>query len=140
MKEIKKSIGSRLRGNDAFSLVELIVVVTIIAVISVVGLVSFTGANKKARDNRRQADLEKLRIALEMVRQVGTTYPSAFAEEPVGLVPGYIQILPTDPKSGSYRYAVAGGQYTFTLDAKMEDLGSTNGDYGLGYNYRVTNP
>ena len=123
-----------------FSLVELIVVVTIIAVISVVGLVSFTGANKKARDNRRQADLEKLRIALEMVRQVGTTYPSASAEEPVGLVPNYIQILPTDPKSGSYRYAVAGGQYTFTLDAKMEDLGSTNGDYGSGYNYRVTNP
>jgi len=46
-----------------FSLVELIVVVTIIAVISVVGMVSFTGANKKARDNRRQADLEKIRIS-----------------------------------------------------------------------------
>lgn len=115
-------------------------VVTIIAVITVVGLVSFTGANKKARDSRRQADLEKMRIALEMARQVGTTYPAASAELPTGLVPDFIQVMPVDPKSGSYRYAVAGGQYTFTLDAKMEDLGSTNGDYGGGYNYRVTNP
>ena len=65
----------RIKSQKGFSLIELIVVITIIALISVAGMVSYSGTNKKSRDARRVADLEKMRIALEMIRQVGTTYP-----------------------------------------------------------------
>ncbi|MFA6518673.1 MAG: type II secretion system protein [Candidatus Shapirobacteria bacterium] len=123
-----------MKSKRGFSLIELVVVITIMAVITALVSVSFAGAGKRGRDSRRMADLEKIRVALEMIRQVGVTYPS----DDDRLVPDYIQALPKDPKGGSYLYS--GGGYVYTLDATMEDVGSTTGDYGGGYNYRVTNP
>lgn len=128
-----------MKTKKAFSFIELIVVVTIIAVISLVGVISYGPAQKKSRDSRRISDLEKIRMALEMVRQVGTTYPSASGGIPNGLVPGYLQTYPTDPKPGSPYLYTRVTPYTYYLDAQMEDLGSTTGVYG-SYNYRVTNP
>ncbi|MFA7300924.1 MAG: type II secretion system protein [Candidatus Shapirobacteria bacterium] len=122
--------------NKGFTLVELLVVMTIIVVISSVAMVSYVGSGKKARDSRRIADLEKIRLSLEMAKQVGSTYP-------VSLTPletmNYLSKLPVDPKTGLYRYAVVNNNFGYTLDATMEDLGSTNGSYSSGYNYRVTN-
>lgn len=124
----------------AFSFIELIVVVTIVAVLSLVGIVNYSSANKKSRDARRISDLEKMRMALEMIRQVGTTYPASIS----ALAPTYIQTVPTEPKGGtwgSYLYAQLNSGYGYQLTARMEDLGSTNGSYGSGvYNYRVYNP
>ena len=96
----------------------------------------------KSRDSRRQSDLERVRLALEAMRQTGTTYPSVITS----LTPNYIQAIPSGPKGDTYSYLIVVGSnnYKYTLDAKMEDLGSTNGSYGAGCggtcNYRVTNP
>lgn len=129
-----------MNKKNGFTLIELIVVITIIMVVSVAGVVSFTGINIKSRDSRRQSDLERIRLALEAMRQTGTTYPSSINS----LEPDFIQEIPTGPKGGAdtYRYLIVGGSsnYKYTLDAKMEDLGSTTGSYGSGYNYRVVNP
>ena len=51
-----------MKNKKGFTLIELIVSITIIAVLTVAGVISYGGANKKARDNRRMADLEKIRI------------------------------------------------------------------------------
>jgi len=123
--------------KNGFSFIELIVVMTIIVVISTVALVNYTGSSKKARDTRRVSDLEKIRMSLEIARQTGATYPQLI----VGLETGnYLSKLPVDPKTNiNYRYIPTADYFNYTLDSKMEDLGSTNGDWGLGYNYRVTN-
>lgn len=131
------------KNNDkkAFSFIELIVVVTIIAVLSMVGVVSYGSINKKSRDSRRISDLEKMRLALESMRQVGTTYPLAISGSPTGLSPNFIQALPKDPKNGTYFYTQLSSGYQYTIWATMEDLGSTTGSYGAGtYNYEVTSP
>lgn len=123
--------------RKAFTFIELIVVITIIAVISIMGAVSYSATNKKSRDARRISDLEKMRMSLEMMRQVGVTYPSSANN----LVPTYLQYLPLDPKTNAvYWYTIGTSGYTYTLRAQMEDVGSTNGSYGSGYNYQVTNP
>lgn len=129
------------RENKGFSLVELVVVMTIIMVITAVGLVSFQSANVKSRDGRRQADLEKIRISLEMARQVGNTYPSTASIQSV-LVPTYMQVWPSDPKTGwSYNYSRE-SDYRYYLEARLEgsgsDLGTSCGT--VICNYRVTNP
>ncbi|MDP4009401.1 MAG: prepilin-type N-terminal cleavage/methylation domain-containing protein [Candidatus Shapirobacteria bacterium] len=129
--------------EHGFSLIELIVVVTIISVITVIGVISFNGAQKKARDGRRMADLEKIRIALEMEKQVGSTYPAALS---VLETNERLQLVPQDPKGfGTYPYT--GSNYLYTVYAFMEDAGSTNfsGDgtvcgTGGNCNYKVTNP
>lgn len=122
-------------SRNGFTLVELLVVVAIIIIMSTVAMVSYAGSGKKARDSRRISDLEKVRLALEMVRQVGNTYPATASVQTV-LVPTYLQAWPTDPKSGSYTYTRGGTGYTYTLNATMEDAGSTN----IPGFYQVVNP
>jgi hypothetical protein len=101
-------------------------------VISVVGVLSFSTANKKSRDSRRSSDLEKIRIGLEMIKQVGNTYPAALTT----LVPNYMQQIPSNPKGNAYVYTPV-GNYRYTLSVEMEDTGSTN---MVGMIYQVTNP
>lgn len=139
------------KGNfdNGFTMIELIVVITIIAVITVAGIVNFTEANKKARDNRRMSDLEKIRIALELIRQAGTTYPISTLG---GTVPavletgGYLQDIPNGPKGDKYYYISTSSNFKYNLRASMEGLGNTTGSYagscgvGVTCNYQVTNP
>jgi len=122
------------KNKKGFSFIELIVVVTIIAVMSVVGVVSYASVNKKSRDSRRISDLEKMRMALEMVRQIGTTYPA----NSTALAPNYMQSLPKDPKTHlDYSYAQSSGGYRYTIGATLEDAGSS--EQGV-VDYTVTNP
>jgi general secretion pathway protein G len=134
------------KKNNGFSLIELVVVITIMAVITALVSINFASAGKRSRDARRMTDLEKVRIALEMIRQAGTTYPavSAGGAIPNVLMSGYIQAIPTDPKSdGSYCYDRP-TNYSYILYAKMEDIGSTNiasvTCNGKTYDYKVVNP
>ncbi|MBP9817971.1 prepilin-type N-terminal cleavage/methylation domain-containing protein [Candidatus Shapirobacteria bacterium] len=131
--------------SGGFSLIELIVVITIIAVLSTVTLLSFGSTNKKARDSRRISDLQKVAIALEMAKQIGSTYPASNGSQPIGLVPTYLQMWPTDPKGYSFYYT-SPTAYTYTLSAYVEDSANATGSYGNNCgapgvcNYQITNP
>lgn len=122
--------------KPGFSFIELIVVVTIIAVLSVVGVVSFSSVNRRARDSRRISDLEKMRMALEMIKQVGRTYPENISD----LVPDYMATLPADPKTKSlytYEQTAGGNGYRYTITAILEDVSSSEAGTTL---YTVSNP
>jgi prepilin-type N-terminal cleavage/methylation domain-containing protein len=124
------------KKNKGFTLIELIVTVTIIAVLTVVGIVSYSGINRRARDSRRMADLEKVRIALELYRQgTGSTYPSGSSLQPL-IDKGYLQQIPINPKGDPYNYSSLDG-YTYTYQTKVEEDGSSNVPGGI---YQVTNP
>jgi general secretion pathway protein G len=134
--------GKRFKKKNGFTLIEIIVAITIIAVVTAVAAVSFAGTNKRARDSRRMADLEKIRVALEMAKQIGATYPASLGMLVTG---GYIQNVPSDPRSNAYRYERgASSNYVYDLYAVMEDIGNTNYTGGIGCtatcNYRVSSP
>ena len=120
----------KMKNKKGFTLIELIVVITIIAVLTVAGVISFGGASKRARDSRRMADLEKIRIGLELYRQgMGVSYPATLNV----LVPTYLQAVPVGPRGvaigDTYSYSHSG--YTYTLRTTLEET-------GIGYS--VTNP
>jgi len=142
--------------KNGFSLIELIVVVTIIAILTTIAVVSFAGTNKRARDSKRVADLEKYRIALEMARQIGVTYPANLSVLPtMGLLSGTL----ADPKAGySFVYSRP-TNFSYEIYACVEDLGTSNGAWSgstcggstcgcsggtcsgsYGCNYKVVNP
>ena len=119
----------------------MIVVMTIIMVISVVGIVTFTGTNEKARDSKRMADLEKIRVALELYKQENGIYPT---DAETYLVTEFLQEWPSDPKDYDYVYTQV-TSYTYTLDAYLESGGtsvgtSCGGSPAVTCNYRVRNP
>jgi prepilin-type N-terminal cleavage/methylation domain-containing protein len=137
MKKIKSDL------NKGFTLIELIVSITIIAVMTVLAIINFVDINKKARDSKRMADLEKIRVALELSRQLGTTYPATMG----GLIPTYLQSNLSGPKGDVYDYSQLNSGFAYTLDASLEGVGNTTGNYttsscGTNFvcNYRVTNP
>lgn len=136
-----------MKKNKGFTLFELLVTISIIAVLTAVAVVSFGGMTKKARDSRRMADLEKIRIALESARQVGTTYPTSLTTL---VTNGFLQQVPTDPKSsGAYIYTRS-TEYTYRICTFVEESSSISSDVsgcsgmpaGVGFTgyYKVINP
>ena len=120
MKTIKKYFQ---RKEFGFTLIELLVVIAIIGVLASTVLASVNSARAKARDARRKADLNQLRLALELYYDTNGAYPPSaagpnwYSSEPgdngsnnggnwiPGLTPTYIPILPRDPVGGAGRPA-----------------------------------
>ena len=135
--------------QNGFTLFELLVTISIIAILTAVAVVSFGGMTKKARDSRRITDLQNIRVALEAVRQVGTTYPTSLTTL---VTNGFLQQIPADPKAGvggSYVYTQLTG-YSYRICTYVEEAGSISTDVsgclgmpgGVGFTgyYKVVNP
>lgn len=126
-----------MKMKKAFTLIELIVTVAIIAVLSVVAMVNYSGTRARARDIRRIQDLQKIAGALELIRQVGKTYPAST----LNLEPNYLQKVPKDPKApySAYTYTRSGGNYKYTLTATLEEA-KNNPDNPASTTYTLSSP
>ena len=133
-----------------FTFIEILVVLTIIAVLTAVGATNFRVANQKARDGRRQADLEQIRAALELYRSDEAGYPviDIIADgEIVGLTGNvYMETVPTDPRSDFTYYYTSDG-ITYSLCASLEvtttgvcDAAGAICGTAVSCNYQLTNP
>ena len=65
--------------NRGFTLIELLVVIAIIGILSSVVLVSLNAARVKARDAKRQMDLQSIQTALELYYSNHNSYPAGSA-------------------------------------------------------------
>lgn len=112
-----------MKKRPGFTLIELLVTISIISVLTAIGLANYSVSQKRARDARRQADLESVRSALEIYRadNLATGYPNTtYAGLSASLIPNYISQLPLDPKNTSpYTYTYAGGGNTYTICANQ---------------------
>lgn len=105
-------IGTRLnkpsgksRNYMGFTLLELLVVISIIGILIAIGSASYSTAQKKGRDSRRQADLKAAQNAFEQYYSVNSSAYPATCENPdhTITVVGIISIV--DPKNtGVYLY------------------------------------
>jgi len=102
-------------SGGGFTFIELLVSISIILLLSSVAVVSFQSSAKRARDNKRKADLEQVRAALEMIRSDMGCYPGGSGDcNSCSVTWGselkcgnntYMNKLPQDPKSGNdYTY------------------------------------
>ena len=68
------------RGRGGFTLIELLVVIAIIGVLAAVVLVSLNTARQRGRDAKRLADIDAVRLSLEVYAdQNGSVYPDVTA-------------------------------------------------------------
>lgn len=119
----------RMKKWSGFTLIESLVVVTMMMVVIAAAVSSYSAANKKNRDNKRMADLDRIRMALEMYRQNDSTgeYP---ADPEILETDDYLDAWPVlDPKGAEYAYTRT-GSYSYTLSTVLELTGA----------YSVSNP
>ncbi|MBU1292205.1 type II secretion system GspH family protein, partial [Patescibacteria group bacterium] len=135
-------------NKKGFTLIELLVVIAIIGLLASIVLVSLNSARAKARDARRKADLNQIRLALEMYYDSYNRYPQAgscgygtncyvYSTAGSSWIPalvsgGYMSTMSIDPKNnangpwstGNYSYAYGNvdtnGQ-SFDLTAQLEN-------------------
>lgn len=100
-----------MKHKQAFSLIELMVVISIIAVLAAMGVANFAAAIKKSRDSVRKSELAELTQAIMMFRADWGSYPNPGDTVPLTssshltylgpdglkeLVPDYIRSMPFD--------------------------------------------
>lgn len=135
--------------KNAFTLLEILVVISIIGILVVLGTAAYSTTQKKGRDARRKADIKAIQNGFEQYHAKTNAYPvsSAEANDPTIFPAG----LPEDPKnSGNNVYTVNFGADEFCVCALLEssagnaddlpDAGSeTVCNYGTGNYYCLSN-
>ena len=132
--------------KDGFSFIEILVVTTIIAVLTAVGVANFRVANQKARDGRRQGDLEQIRAALELYRTDELAYPTndIISADIIQSSGGttYMADVPDDPSTDYvYYYNSGGSTYTLCAALEIDTTGICAASCGsVTCNYQVVSP
>jgi general secretion pathway protein G len=132
---------SRRKGQDGFTLIELMVVILIIGLLATIVVQSLRGATDKAKKTKAQADIAELRTALDRYYLDNGNYPTteqglaALVTAPTnGPIPsdyedgGYVQRIPNDPWGHPYVYQSDGNSYT------LESYGADGQAGGTGKN------
>jgi prepilin-type N-terminal cleavage/methylation domain-containing protein len=78
----------KMKKNNGFTLVELLVVISIIGILASIGLIAFGSAQARSRDAQRKSDLKQLGSALEL-------YYSDYGQYPAGNANGQILGCPS---------------------------------------------
>ena len=116
--------------KKGFTLIELLVTISIIGILVGIGSVSFSTAQKKGRDSRRQGDMTAIQKSLEECYALDSVYPAGLSSgSSLTCLGGQatMNLVPNDPKPGSvYVYTTTGTEDGYCLCATLENLGSGN--------------
>jgi general secretion pathway protein G len=127
---------NRARGEDGFSLVELMVVLVIIGLLATIVIINVMPAADRAAVTKARADIATLEQAIELYRLDHMRYPTA-DEGLQSLVSGrYVRRLPEDPWGNPYRYNVPGPEGD---PFQVASLGADGREGGSGQDEDIAN-
>ena len=114
----------RFRGQDGFTLIEIMVVILIIGLLALMVVPRLRGVADRAKRTKAQADIQELKQALDRYYLDNGSYPTtdqglqSLVSPPTGgRLPsnyeqgGYIEKLPSDPWGNQYFYQSDGSTY-----------------------------
>lgn len=108
-------------GKSGFTLIELLVVIAIIGVLASIVLASLNSARRKSRDTRRVADINQLRLALELYFDANAAYPDTIDLLETGCAGPCIPSVPDDPLDVPYLYADCADDTRYHLGGALEE-------------------
>jgi general secretion pathway protein G len=96
------------KGEEGFSLVELMVVIVIIGLLATIVIINVMPAADRAAVTKARADIATLEQAIELYRLDHLRYPTS-DEGLQSLIAGrYVRRLPEDPWGNPYSYSTPG--------------------------------
>lgn len=119
--------------KKGFTLIELLVVISIIGILVAVAITSYTGAQIKARDARRRADMKNTQAMME--QYYSTTGANFYAPDvATAFSPNTV---PLDPKnSGNYIYStysiIPAAISSYCICALLEEADKGNANTPVG--------
>lgn len=118
----------RKRGEEGFTLVELMVVIVIIGLLTTIVAINVLPSGDKARVEKAKADIAVLEQGIEMYRLDMLGYPAtgdglqSLVSPPASVAQpdryrrgGYVKKLPEDPWGQTYQYASPGEHGPFDI-------------------------
>lgn len=121
-----------LKRQKGFTLVELLIVIIIIGILATLVIVTFTGVQAKARDSKRQTDIEAIDSHLEAFFAENSYYPTVIDLQDITASTGWVTTnmkgldaaALSDPKSTPTATAAtitgsapAAGTYVYSYEA-----------------------
>lgn len=134
--------------RNAFTLLEILVVISIIGILVALGTAAYSSTQKKGRDAKRKSDIKAIQNGFEQYHARENAYPTAEAEAndttifPAG--------LPEDPKNSDENvYTISYGADAYCVCALLESTngnasglpagGATTCSYGTGSYFCLSN-
>ncbi|MGC1677277.1 MAG: type II secretion system major pseudopilin GspG [Candidatus Binataceae bacterium] len=115
---------TRLRNQDGFTLIEIMVVIMIIGLLALMVVPRLRGVADRAKTTKAQADIQELKQALDRYYLDNGSYPTTDQGLNALVTPpstgrqasnyeqgGYIEKLPADPWGNQYFYQSDGNTY-----------------------------
>jgi len=113
-------INSKLRRDEGFSLIELLIVVAIIGIIAAIAVPQLMNAMDRGRQRRSMADMRNIATANGTLRVDTGSYGANLA----ALAPTYMQVAPTNDGWGT--------AFTYSTGADTYTIGSLGSDGAAG--------
>ncbi|OQW96935.1 MAG: hypothetical protein BWK77_03145 [Verrucomicrobia bacterium A1] len=118
MRDIRRSTQCIRRGREAFTLIEILLVVVIIGMLATIVTVSVPKHLEKARKSKAAADIGGLGVAIQSYYMEMGKYPANMGLLTAGDDPILEKAVPKDPWGNEYIYAFPGSHKPFKYDLK----------------------
>lgn len=113
-------------NKKGFTLIELLISIAIVAILVIIAIWAITNNLAKARDSKRKADLDRLKIAFEDYYGDNQVYPpdSSIADCGSATLSPYLNTIPCDPRTKRpycYVYDADNNAQNYRLYSSLEN-------------------
>lgn len=104
-------------SEHGFTLIEFLVIATVVGILSSFALVSFQRTARISRDNRREKDMQILRVAMESYYETYHDYPVAATFAVLMANANFMQFV----QASTIQDPVNSGSYVYTANSTLSD-------------------
>jgi len=140
---IKNMFNKFKKNKQAFTLVELLVVVFIIGLLTSITIYSIQNSKAKSRDVKRVNDISQIQMALEKYYNKNQNYPAVLSDLSSS-TDIYLATIPEAPNQPDGDCTVENNEYVYTVSGTNNTnytlsfcLGDNSGDLSAGVNQAV---